>query len=326
MMIPSDALRIGRENQLIEDATYPGFEKALEESDGKVVNPKLEAQMALQEQAAALAPPMPPGAPGQPPGNPFKKPPPGSPPVAKAPKKKPNPFAKDAGFNSSQARNEAGRWELVGTGGSHIGPLEKHTSLREYTPSEMDWEYDREYMRYTRPSFPDAFASREDFQAQYDAAPIVHLSLEELHNLGNSMASAAYGRDRDWMEEEFGHRRDVGRIYDQMEEGGIPPPIVLQHETGLHLMAGQTRLAAALAVGKTMPVKLIPVTRKKRRNIIDTHHTTDAGYDEDQPRDDQGRWAQTVAALRELRRKHRKTVLLGAIGAGIVAGTVLGLA
>ena len=430
MVIPTDALRVGRENQLIEDATYPGFEQALEDSDGQVLNPAMEQQMQLMEKQAALAPedPNDPNAPppfapkgGAPPpqagakGNPFKK--------------KKNPFAKDAGFDPSQARDEEGkwsggsggsiltapakeqyaildvpddelrpkdlerkktlqrtmmgidligtgvvaslagvpaavgesigthfgmrtareiarkkrtrdagfnpgqardehgRWELVGEGGSHIGPLEKHTNLREYTPKEMDWEYDREYMRYTRPSFPDAFASREDFQAQYDAAPIVHLSLEELHNLGNSMASAAYGQPspREWMEEEFGHRRDVGRIYRQMEGAGIPPPIVLAHETGLHLMAGQTRLAAALAEGKTMPVKLIPVQRKKRRNIIDTH-VHDAGYDEDQPRDDKGLWVQTVAALRELRRKHRKTVLLGAVGAGIVAGTVLGLA
>lgn len=52
MLIPTDALAKARENTLIEDGTYPGIEIALEESDGEVINPKLEAQLLSQEMQA----------------------------------------------------------------------------------------------------------------------------------------------------------------------------------------------------------------------------------------------------------------------------------
>jgi uncharacterized protein len=48
MLIPTDALAKGRQNQLIEDNTYPGLENAIEESDGDVVNPAMEQQLALE--------------------------------------------------------------------------------------------------------------------------------------------------------------------------------------------------------------------------------------------------------------------------------------
>lgn len=59
MLIPTDALTQARKNTLIEDGTYPGIELALEESDDEIVNPKLEAQLALAEKNAELNPPQP---------------------------------------------------------------------------------------------------------------------------------------------------------------------------------------------------------------------------------------------------------------------------
>lgn len=50
MLIPTDALAKARQNQLIEDGTYPGLETALEESDGEVFDPRMEAQLEQQMQ------------------------------------------------------------------------------------------------------------------------------------------------------------------------------------------------------------------------------------------------------------------------------------
>lgn len=47
MLIPTDALAQVRINQVIEDEFYPGIEAAMEDSDGEVVNPKLEAQLEM---------------------------------------------------------------------------------------------------------------------------------------------------------------------------------------------------------------------------------------------------------------------------------------
>lgn len=57
-LINPDALRIGRENQLIEDAFYPGFEQALEEADTAAerdlteTDPQVAAQMEIGKAAA----------------------------------------------------------------------------------------------------------------------------------------------------------------------------------------------------------------------------------------------------------------------------------
>lgn len=128
---------------------------------------------------------------------------------------------------------------------------------RDYTPKELDWEYEVEYLKYSRPSFPIAFASRGEFQAAFDAAPLVTLVDDDLRNVRNSMAYLAKGRNETWLQGTFSHRRDVDRIVRDLREGETAPPILLRDENGLWLMAGQTRLACGLALGIDVPVKVI---------------------------------------------------------------------
>lgn len=171
----------------------------------------------------------------------------------------------DALFDE-QARVPAGQpggGEFAGSGGGEkIGNLEKHGAMREYTAKELDWEYNREYLVYSKPIFPEAFKSREDFQKQYEAAPIVHLSEQQLRALGNSMAAGGLGKNEAWVHQTFGHRRDSKAIIKELKSGKTAPPIVLQHGDKMRLMAGQTRLAAGMALGKSVPVKLIKVRGK----------------------------------------------------------------
>lgn len=55
MLVPTDALAKGRQNQLIEDNFYPGLEGALEDSDGEVVDPSLDQQVQVEEEKAQAA-------------------------------------------------------------------------------------------------------------------------------------------------------------------------------------------------------------------------------------------------------------------------------
>lgn len=131
--------------------------------------------------------------------------------------------------------------------------------MRNYTTEEMDWEFGVEYRKYSFSRFPTAFASRDDFQTQYDAAVCRRLTTHEFHNLGNSMAAQGVGKDEAWVRHTFSHRRDVDRVMTQLRTGEYCPPIILEHNGHLHLMAGQTRLATAAALGIHINVKIISV-------------------------------------------------------------------
>lgn len=139
--------------------------------------------------------------------------------------------------------------------------------MREYTPKELDWEYNTEYGKYAKSEFPDAFASRQDFQAKYDGAPLRHLTQKELHGLGYSTVGGILkhqGTKEEKVQavlDQIGSRRDVPAIMKAIEEGQTAPPIVLKHEGGLRLLGGNTRLLSAAALGKSLPVKVIDVRK-----------------------------------------------------------------
>lgn len=195
------------------------------------------------------------------------------------------PFYFDAFDPTKHPRHPKGSaqgGEFASVQGGQIGDLERHTAMRDYTEKELDWEYEREYKVYSKPHFPTAFSSRADFQEQYDRAPLRHLTLEELRNLGNSMAASGYKKGEAWVHKTFSHRRDTKRILDDMKNKRTAPPIILQRGGKLWLMAGQTRLATGLALGRSIPAKVIPI------------NTRTADYDPNQPRDpggeDGGQW------------------------------------
>ncbi len=155
-----------------------------------------------------------------------------------------------------------------GTSGKNkdLGGLKAHpeSKMREYTEKELDWEYGTEYLKYSKSEFPDAFSSREDFQKKYDDAPLEHLSDDELKKLGNSMAYSGKNKGEDWVHKTFSHRRDSKRIVHEMKNEKTAPPIVLKKGGRLRLMAGQTRLATGLALGMSVPVKVITVDAATR--------------------------------------------------------------
>lgn len=201
-------------------------------------------------------------------------------------------------FNESDhPRDNDGKFGSGGGGGTqpnataavprNLGSLKAHPSekMREYTPKELDWEYEVEYKKYSQPVFPNAFHSREDFQKKYDAAPLVALSDTELKSLGNSMAASGLGKNENWVHATFSHRRDSARILKDMKEGRTAPPIVLKHGNKLRLMAGQTRLAAGAALGISVPTKVIDVTASLAKD------SSAAFKESEHPRDKDGKFS-----------------------------------
>jgi hypothetical protein len=158
--------------------------------------------------------------------------------------------------------------------------------VRDYTPKELDWEYNVEYGKYTKPKFPNAFTSRDDFQQQYDAAPLRPLTTQEVKGLGNSMAASGIGKDAQWVHDTFGHRRDTKRILGELNTG-TAPPIVLKDGDKLHLMAGQTRIAAGLAMGRPLAVKIIDVGQKPAESLMQQLQAK--GFHQDFLTDDYGK-------------------------------------
>lgn len=146
-------------------------------------------------------------------------------------------------------------------------PLHK---MRDYTPKELDWEHDVEYRKYSRPHFPKAFKDRKEFDEHYAKAPLTHLSHEQFSQVGNSTHHSFWDKEGKSSKEKmvekahrtFGHRRDVHRIIKQIHDGDVAPPIVLKHSGGYHMMAGNTRLSTAAAMGHNLPVKLIDISHR----------------------------------------------------------------
>jgi hypothetical protein len=185
------------------------------------------------------------------------------------------PFAHDAGFEESDhPRADDGKFGSGGGSGSaapgkakgspKAGELTNHPAekMRDYTAKELDWEYEVEYLKYSKGAFPDAFTSREDFQTKLDAAPLVYLDQKQMRELGNSMAASGTSKGEQWVHDTFSHRRDSKRIIDEMKNGKTSAPIILKSGNKLRLMAGQTRLATGQALGIQVPAKVIDVTPK----------------------------------------------------------------
>lgn len=150
--------------------------------------------------------------------------------------------------------------------------MDPEQTIREYSPEELDWEYNNEYGKYAKELFPDAFKSREDFQRQYDVAPLRHLTDKELKGLEYATISGVMSKGlkgtpegERYVMDQVGHRRDVPKIMEGLKNGRTAPPIVLRHDEGMRILGGNTRMMSAIALGKNIPVKVIDIRSFPRK-------------------------------------------------------------
>lgn len=147
--------------------------------------------------------------------------------------------------------------------------LEPHplSSMKDEGEKGLDWEYNREYVQLckNKGKFGHAFDSREHFGQEYKKAEVRHLTPKEHHNLDYSehtnFIPHRKGEDRlDDVDDRMGHRRDVHRIANDIKTGSTAYPIVIKHSGGLRILAGNTRMSAAAAMGKHLPVKIMDIS------------------------------------------------------------------
>lgn len=146
----------------------------------------------------------------------------------------------------------------------------------------LDWEYNKEYLVYGKSSMPNAFADIDDFKKRYADAPIKHLTVDEwkkMEYLGFNPNEPPSLRE---VIGQHSHRRDVARLANLIRHGGVPPAIVLTRGNRVRLLAGNTRLSTAAAMGYNLPVKLINVTNEVPPK------TKIGDYDPNQKRDPKG--------------------------------------
>ena len=151
---------------------------------------------------------------------------------------------------------------------ARAGKLKDYTSLRDYTDEELSNESDEYFENdYTVALAPDAFKSPEDLQKLIkDAKPQV-LTDDDYAKLGERGDTDSIGiLMSDDPKEEFRsiakeYGRDAGRVEKGFTDGdAMPPPIVIKDSKGqLYLMAGNTRMMGAAAMGIRMPVKVIDI-------------------------------------------------------------------
>jgi len=146
---------------------------------------------------------------------------------------------------------------------------EEHKAIRDYTDEELDNETGEYFENdVTMAVAPGAFVDAAELKKKIQEAATKTLGIEELKAIGNTDASeiagldpeAALARGKELAEE---YERDWGRIEQGFTEGAeMPPPIVLRDADGnMWLMAGNTRMMGATAMGKSMPVKIIDVPK-----------------------------------------------------------------
>lgn len=142
-------------------------------------------------------------------------------------------------------------------------PLKPHplSKMKDETEAGLRWEYEKEFKEYS--PWPKAFKSFEHFKSEYAKAPVRHLTPDEHRNLQNSTHMDYVGGSIKDVKADMGHRRDVSRIADTLKNGKTAYPIVVIHDKGIHLIAGNTRTSAAAASGLHLPPKVFDFRTKK---------------------------------------------------------------
>lgn len=161
-------------------------------------------------------------------------------------------------------------------------------NVAEFAQKESDEYFENEFCRNL---FPDAFKTREDFIKSVAFAPDEKQSdWSKLHEWGGSVANVKKGDLDSVRDEVWGYNNErwlpktggdeklarqqfnayFAKLADACRQGDIPPVLVGVHiddETGQethHIIGGNTRAMICKALGKSTPVRQIPLEGRMR--------------------------------------------------------------
>lgn len=128
--------------------------------------------------------------------------------------------------------------------------------MRDYTPAELEWEYNNGYVKRARNVWPHLFPDFAAFVAGYNNAPLTFIDprIRALDNFSGPYDTIAQVKGA------MSHRRDVQRIVDGFIDGTLPQPLLIQiRHFRFHVMSGNARLAVVSALGSTIGCKILGV-------------------------------------------------------------------
>ena len=146
------------------------------------------------------------------------------------------------------------------------GTLKPYRNYREYTPEEIRDEQDEYFANdVTKKALPKLFRDRDDVTYWVKDAKLELLDRNELDSLINSDIAEILSEPTQKarmlstlrLMKEYG--KNYRRLFAAFKKGyKLPPPLVVRDKNGdLYLLAGNSRLMMAAAMGYNMPVKII---------------------------------------------------------------------
>jgi hypothetical protein len=147
--------------------------------------------------------------------------------------------------------------------GRHNQLIEYH-SYGEYTADNADKEAGAFLAsKNAQMKFPGAFSNKGDLISQILKGEVVYLSRESMLKLENSDVKKVLKASlpkKVAMKLAEGYGKDWERIVNGLLKGDkILPSIVIQHNYGHYLLAGNARLMVGSAWGFNMPVKVVDI-------------------------------------------------------------------
>jgi len=148
------------------------------------------------------------------------------------------------------------------TSRSATGELKTYSSVREFSSSELANEIGEYFENeYTLARFPNLASNALELSGMLSNASHRVLNKSELSLLENSDVGDVLRSNNPLKTAKKvaqQNDRDINRILAAIESNtALPMPIVIKHEGGYYLMAGNTRLCSMAGLGYTMPVKML---------------------------------------------------------------------
>ena len=151
------------------------------------------------------------------------------------------------------------------------GRLKPYSNYRPYTDEEIRDEQD-EYFENdaTKKAVPGLFKDHDDITAWIKDSQLELLDIAELNSLDNSDVPEIMAIDskREKLDTAVKYMKHYGKDYLSLLSAfknryNLPPPLVIRDKNNsLYLMAGNSRLMVATALGYNLPVKVVRYTQE----------------------------------------------------------------
>jgi len=159
------------------------------------------------------------------------------------------------------------------------GSLKTYKHFRKYTDNEISSEQDEYFDNdHTKKIVPGLFKDKDDLTRWIKDSKLELLDGEEISKMYNSDAGEVLSQETPSQKLKTAAKlaKHYGKDYLSLLQAfknnwKLPPPLIIRDKSNqLYLMAGNTRMMIALALGYNMPVKIVKYGQELKTEGIDT--------------------------------------------------------